>query len=149
MRNKYICIRWRVRTRTNYFFISYSEWCQYVQDSPTTLIHQCPSKQVKRSFLKSFTVHSKDFKSTQDLAKYLIKVSADDRLFASYFWWREHYHAEVYSIGFLFLDSHIWIGNTSLSRHLWNPENLHGANYVIGCMGLEENQMWTWWILWI
>ena len=24
-------------------------------------------------------------------AKYLIKVSQDDKLFASYFWWREYY----------------------------------------------------------
>ena len=77
-------------------FFSYSKWCQYVQDSPTTLIHQCPSKQVKRSFLKGSTFHFKDFKSTRDLAKYLLKVSEDDRLFASYFWWREHYQLEVY-----------------------------------------------------
>ena len=27
-----------LRTRETYFF-SYSEWCQYVQDSPTTLLH--------------------------------------------------------------------------------------------------------------
>jgi len=33
-------------------------------------------------------------KIIQDAAKYMIKVSEDDKLFASYFWWRDFYIAK-------------------------------------------------------
>jgi len=33
----------------------------------------------------------KDFKDIEEAAKYLIKVSEDDKLYASYFWWRDFY----------------------------------------------------------
>ena len=33
-------------------------------------------------------------KIIQDAAKYMIKVSEDDKLFASYFWWRDYYKEE-------------------------------------------------------
>lgn len=36
----------------------------------------------------------KDFKTLKDAAKYMIKVSEDDKLFASYFWWRDFYIAK-------------------------------------------------------
>merc|ERR1712183_848223 len=35
----------------------------------------------------------KDFKSFDDFAKYVVTVSQDDELFASYFWWRKFYRA--------------------------------------------------------
>ena len=34
------------------------------------------------------------FSSVQHLAEYMIKVSQDDKLFASYFWWRSFYKKE-------------------------------------------------------
>ena len=88
-----------------------------------------------KKVFKKISFYVKDFKSTQDLAKYLLKVSEDDMLFASYFWWREHYKVQVFfditGIGL----------KTSLSRQVWNPENCHGANSATGYTALEENLM--------
>ena len=36
-----------------------------------------------------------DFNSTKDLSDYLVKVDKNDTLFASYFWWRDYYVAQV------------------------------------------------------
>ena len=80
-------------------------------------------------------IYVKDFKSTEDLAKYLLKVSEDDMLFASYFWWREHYKVEV------FFDKTGKGFKISLSRQDWNPENSHGANFATGYTALEKNLM--------
>jgi len=33
----------------------------------------------------------KDFDSVKDAGKYLLKVSEDDKLFSSYFWYRQYY----------------------------------------------------------
>ena len=54
-------------------------------------------RKLKEIFINKFyfTINLKDFESTADLAKYLLKVSENDMLFASYFWWREHYKVKV------------------------------------------------------
>ena len=61
--------------------------------------HSYINVQVRKLNLKILPKSSKfcvkDFNTTEDLAKYLLKVSEDDTLFASYFWWREHYKAQV------------------------------------------------------
>ena len=36
-----------------------------------------------------------DFNTTQELATYLKTVDQDDKLFASYFWWRDYYELKV------------------------------------------------------
>ena len=36
-------------------------------------------------------INVRDFNSAEELAHYLHMVDQDDKLFASYFWWREHY----------------------------------------------------------
>ena len=36
-----------------------------------------------------------DFNTTKELADYLHMVDRDDKLFASYFWWREYYTVKV------------------------------------------------------
>ena len=41
-------------------------------------------------------MHIYDLNSTEGLAKYLLKISENHELFASYFWWREHYKIEVF-----------------------------------------------------
>ena len=64
--------------------------------------HSYINVQVRKLNLKNFKnfkwskFYFKDFKSTQDLAKYLLKVSEDDMLFASYFWWRDYYKVQVF-----------------------------------------------------
>ena len=36
-----------------------------------------------------------DFNSTEELASHLHRVDQDDKLFASYFWWRDYYTVKV------------------------------------------------------
>ena len=36
-----------------------------------------------------------DFKTTEELALYLHTLDQDDKLFASYFWWRDYYTVKV------------------------------------------------------
>ena len=40
-------------------------------------------------------INVRDFNTTKDLADYLHMVDRDDKLFASYFWWREYYTVKV------------------------------------------------------
>ena len=37
-------------------------------------------------------INVQDFSSTKELANYLEEVNKNDTLFASYFWWKEHYY---------------------------------------------------------
>ena len=53
-------------------------------------------RKLNLKYIKWSKFYFKDFKSTQDLAKYLLKVSEDDMLFASYFWWRDYYKVQVF-----------------------------------------------------
>ena len=39
-----------------------------------------------------------DFNSTKQLADYLAELINDDAKFASYFWWRDHYTIQVFSV---------------------------------------------------
>ena len=43
-------------------------------------------------------INVQDFTSTQHLAEYLNMINNNDTLFASYFWWRDHYEVQVTSI---------------------------------------------------
>ena len=40
-------------------------------------------------------INVRDFNTTKELADYLHMVDRDDKLFASYFWWREYYTVKV------------------------------------------------------
>ena len=40
-------------------------------------------------------INSLDFPSVSSLATYLAKVSSDDSLYASYFWWKEFYQVRT------------------------------------------------------
>ena len=40
----------------------------------------------------------RDFNTTKELAQYLHAVDQDDKLFASYFWWRDYYSIKVRKI---------------------------------------------------
>ena len=42
-------------------------------------------------------INVRDFNTTEELASYLHRVEQDDKLFASYFWWRDYY--EVKGLG--------------------------------------------------
>ena len=40
-------------------------------------------------------INVRDFNSAEELAHYLHMVDQDDKLFASYFWWRDYYTVKV------------------------------------------------------
>ena len=40
-------------------------------------------------------INVRDFNSAEELAHYLHMVDQDDKLFASYFWWRDYYEVKV------------------------------------------------------
>ena len=40
-------------------------------------------------------INVRDFSTTEELANYLHRVEQDDKLFASYFWWRDYYTVKV------------------------------------------------------
>ena len=40
-------------------------------------------------------INVRDFNTTEELAHYLHSVDQDDKLFASYFWWRDYYTVKV------------------------------------------------------
>ena len=42
-------------------------------------------------------INVRDFNTTEELANYLHRLEQDDKLFASYFWWRDYY--EVKGLG--------------------------------------------------
>ena len=42
-------------------------------------------------------INIRDFNTTAQLAQYLHTIDKDDKLFASYFWWRDYYAVKVSS----------------------------------------------------
>ena len=40
-------------------------------------------------------INVRDFNTTEELANYLHRLDQDDKLFASYFWWRDYYTVKV------------------------------------------------------
>ena len=70
-----------------------SEWCRYEQDCPSPLLHWHQAVLVFPRFVFKFKFLYKSY-ILLGFAEQIVSISQDDSLFASYFWWREFYHAK-------------------------------------------------------
>ena len=72
------------------------EWCQHDWYSTPTLLHRYQGLLIFWRYYHHFQILSwfgNHLYYFEEFAKYIVRVSEDDALFASYFWWKEYYRA--------------------------------------------------------